>query len=165
MDLARCRFIALSAAAASSAALPAQAATRPTAELGVDAAHFGLRPGSPDDQSHVLQRAIEETARTRAPLAVPPGVYRAGNLKLAPGTHLVGTRGATKLVLTQGPSLLSGMAADHVTLSGLTLDGGGRGMAERQGLVQLERCRSRSWTASSQAPGKTGSFASMPAAK
>ena len=141
MDFARRRFIALPVAAVSSAALPAQAATRPTAELGVDATHFGLRPGSPDDQSRVLQRAIDETARTRAPLAVPPGVYRTANLKLAPGTHLVGARGATKLALTQGPSLLSGMAADHVTLSGLTLDGGSGRLPERRGLVQLERCQ------------------------
>ena len=61
-----------------------------------------------------------------AALISPPGLYRAGNLKLAPGSHLVGTRGATRLVLTQGPSLIWGSAADHVfqdSLSTVTVGG------------------------------------------
>jgi uncharacterized secreted repeat protein (TIGR03808 family) len=143
MDLDRRYFITLAAAATgpSAAASPAAAAGYPTAALGLDATHFGLRPGSSDDQSRVLQRAIDETARTRTPLALPPGDYRVGDLKLATGAQLLGTRGATRLVLTQGPSLVSGIAANHVTLSGLVLDGGGRPLPERAGLVQLEHCR------------------------
>jgi uncharacterized secreted repeat protein (TIGR03808 family) len=145
MDLDRRYFIALAASATGSmaAASPAQAAAGgpPTAALGLDATHFGLRPGSPDDQSRVLQRAIDETARTRTPLAISPGVYRVGNLKLSTGVHLVGARGATRLVHTQGPSLVWGIAADHVTLSGLVLDGGGSPLPERRGLVQLENCQ------------------------
>jgi uncharacterized secreted repeat protein (TIGR03808 family) len=141
MDIDRRHFIALLSASTATLALPnTPAAARPTAELGLDATNFGLRPGSPDDQSGVLQRAIEETARTRAPLALAPGVYRVGNLRLAPGTQLVGTRGATRLVLTQGPSLVWGAGADHVTLSGLTLDGGSLPLPQQRGLVQLERC-------------------------
>ena len=141
MNLDRRRFLSLSAVAASPAVLPAQAAPRQTAEFGLDGSHFGLRPGSPEDQSRVFQRAIDESARTRAPLAIPPGVYRAGDLKLAPGSHLVGNRGATRLLLTQGASLISATAADHVTLSGLTLEGSGWGLPQRRGLVQLERCQ------------------------
>ncbi len=144
MDPSRRRFIALAATAASpiaTAPAPAAAAGQLTSALGVDATHFGLRPGSPDDQSRILQRALDETARTRTPLALPPGVYRVGNLKLSTGAHLVGIRGASKLVHTQGPSLIWGMAADHVTLSGLVLDGGGLPLPERRGLVQLENCQ------------------------
>jgi len=44
-----------------------------------------LRPGSPDDQSRVLQNAIDAAARAQAPLAIAPGIYRAGNLRLAGG--------------------------------------------------------------------------------
>src|ERR1051325_4584325 len=98
----------------------------PISALGVDAAQFGLRPGGPDDQSRALQRALDETARNRSPLAIAPGTYRAGNLKLPPGAQLVGVRGATRLVLTEGPSLLAGAGVDHVTLSGLVIDGGRR---------------------------------------
>src|SRR5262249_61955188 len=92
---------------------------------GTGAGHCGVRPRGPDDQSRVLQRAIDECARARAPLAIASGIYRVGNLKLPSGTQLVGSRGATRLVLTAGPSLLSAVGADHVTLAGLVLDGGG----------------------------------------
>jgi uncharacterized secreted repeat protein (TIGR03808 family) len=147
MDLDRRHLLALTAATAGlgTAATPARAAppaASPVSALGVDASQFGVRPGSPDDQSRALQRAIDETARTRSPLAIPPGVYRAGNLQLPAGAQLVGARGATKLVLTEGPSLFAATGADHVTLCGLTLDGGKRPLPERRGLVQLESCRS-----------------------
>ena len=144
MDMDRRHFIALAASAAGPIAVaspaPAGTASRPTAELGLDATHFGLRPGSPDDQSRVLQRAVDEAARTRTPLAIPPGVYRVGNIELSKGAQLIGTRGATTLALTQGPSLLSGLAADHVTLAGLVLDGGGLPLPKERGLVHLESC-------------------------
>jgi uncharacterized secreted repeat protein (TIGR03808 family) len=42
-------------------------------------------------------------------------------------------------VLTDGPSLLAAEGADHVTLSGLVLDGGKRPLPERRGLVHVER--------------------------
>src|SRR6266478_2106413 len=98
MSLDRRRLLAWTAAAGAVAlSSPAWAAARAGTALGVDAGQFGLRPGSPDDQSRVLQRAIDETARTRAPLAIPPGVYRVGNLQLPAGANLVGVRGASRL--------------------------------------------------------------------
>jgi uncharacterized secreted repeat protein (TIGR03808 family) len=124
--------------------VPAFAATKPApiSALGVDATHFGLRPGSPDDQSRALQRAIDECARTRTPLALPPGVYRAGNVNLADGTHLLGVRGASRLMLADGPSLLAGRGVSHITLSGLVIDGGHRKLPDRRGLVHCEILRS-----------------------
>jgi uncharacterized secreted repeat protein (TIGR03808 family) len=86
-----------------------------------------------------LQRAIEETAKTRQPLALPAGVYRAGNLKLPSGAQIMGVRGATRLVFSDGPSLISAEGADHVTLSGLVLDGGKRPLPDGRGLVHIER--------------------------
>ena len=95
--------------------------------LGVDAAQLGLRAGSADDQSHVLQRAIDQTARARMPLALAPGIYRVGDLRLPAGAQIVGVRGATRLVFTGGPSLADRPSgAEHVTLAGLVLDGGKR---------------------------------------
>jgi uncharacterized secreted repeat protein (TIGR03808 family) len=106
-----------------------------TSALGRDATQYGVRPGSPDDQTKALQRAIDESARAQAPLALPPGVYRTGMLRLQNGTQLTGVRGATKLVFTGGASMLSGEGAGHVGLSNLTLDGGGIPLPERRGLV------------------------------
>ena len=113
------------------AALAAPAKAAPLSTFGLDAAHFGVRPGAPDDQSGALQRAIDQAARTRVPLMLAPGVYRAGGLTLPAGAQLAGVRGATRLILTHGPSLLSAEHADTVSLSGLTLDGGGQTLPRR----------------------------------
>ena len=132
----------LTLAAAASAILPAgAAAAAPISALGLDGAQFGLRPGGPDDQSRTLQRAIEAAANARAPLALAPGVYRVGNLRLPAGAQLVGVRGQTRLVFTEGPSLISGEGADHFTLTGLVLDGVRRRLPERRGLVHIENAR------------------------
>src|SRR6266852_5607336 len=126
MDIDRRRLMALTAATlgtgASSPAMAAPAAP-PVSALGLDASQFGLRPGNPDDQSRALQRAVDETARTRTPLAMAPGVYRVGNIKLPSGTRIVGARGATRLMLAEGSSLFTTQGTEHVTLSGLDLDG------------------------------------------
>ncbi len=94
-----------------------------------------MRAGSPDDQTNVLQRAIDDAARAQVPLALPPGVYRTGMLRLQNGTQLVGVRGATKLVFVGGASMLSGEGTNSVGLTGITLDGGGIKLPDRRGLV------------------------------
>src|SRR4029453_5196467 len=113
---------------------PARAAPPPSA-LGRDVTQYGVRPGSPDDQTAKLQRAIDEAARAQVPLALPPGVYRTGMLRLQSGTQLGGGRGATKLVFTGGRSMLQGEGAGSVGLTGITFDGGGIALPERRGLV------------------------------
>jgi len=120
----------------------AVALTVPLSAYGIDAAQFGVRPGALDDQSRALQRAIDQAARTRAPLILVPGVYRAGDLRLSDGAQLLGVRGATRLVLTRGPSLLSAEAGDHITVSGLVLDGGGQPLQQNRGLVHLVASKS-----------------------
>jgi uncharacterized secreted repeat protein (TIGR03808 family) len=135
MDLDRRHFIAAAATGTASLALPAAAA--PLSAYGLDAAHFGVRPGAAGDQSGALQRAIDQAAQKRVPLVLAPGVYRAGNLTLPAGSQLSGVRGSTRLILTRGPSLLSAERAETVTLSGLVLDGGGQPLPEGRGLVHF----------------------------
>jgi uncharacterized secreted repeat protein (TIGR03808 family) len=138
MDVDRRHLLAasaLSAAGAIAAAPEAARAAQPILTLGRDASQYGVRPGSPDDQTRALQRAIDEAARAEIPLVLPPGVYRTGQLRLSRGTQLVGVRGATKLVFTGGPSMLLGEGADGFTLSSLTLDGGGIALPARRGLI------------------------------
>ncbi|NVO16260.1 MAG: hypothetical protein HXX10_19690, partial [Rhodoplanes sp.] len=88
--------LAAGAAATFVATAPADAQPRPpragagggpVSAFGVDAATLGVRPGSPDDQTAVLQRALERTAAAGAPLALPPGVYRVGGVGLPDGAR------------------------------------------------------------------------------
>ena len=138
MDVNRRHLIGASAAGVAGALAVAPDAARAaplTSMLGRDATQFGVRPGSPDDQTRALQRAIDEAARAQVPLALPPGIYRTGLLRLSNGTQLVGVRGATKLVFNGGASMLQGEGANHVGLSGITLDGSGIALPARRGLV------------------------------
>jgi uncharacterized secreted repeat protein (TIGR03808 family) len=136
MDLNRRHLLGASVAGALAASSDALAST-----LGRDATQYGVRPGSLDDQTRALQRAIDEAARAQVPLVLPPGVYRTGPLNLQNGSQLLGMRGATRLVFTGGPSLLQGEGAGHVGLSGLAFDGGGIALPARRGLIHLRGSR------------------------
>jgi uncharacterized secreted repeat protein (TIGR03808 family) len=126
----------VSGAAGALAMSPDAARAAPlTSVLGRDATQYGVRPGSPDDQTKALQRAIDESARAQAPLALPPGVYRTGMLRLQNGTQFVGVRGATRLVFNGGASMISSEGAGSVGLANITLDGGGIPLPTRRGLV------------------------------
>ena len=141
MDVNRRHFLAAGAAGAIAPSPEAARAAQPISTLGRDATQYGVRPGSVDDQTKALQRAIDEAARAEVPLALPPGIYRTGQLRVGRGTQLVGVRGATKLVFTGGPSMLLGEGADGLTLSGITLDGGGVALAPRRGLIHCLAAR------------------------
>jgi uncharacterized secreted repeat protein (TIGR03808 family) len=138
MDVNRRHLIGASAAgiAGALAVSPDAARAAPlTSALGRDVTQYGVRPGSPDDQTRNLQRAIDEAARRQVPLALPPGVYRTGMLRLQSGSQLVGVRGATKLIFNGGASLLQGEGTDSIGLHGLTLDGSSIPLPTRRGLV------------------------------
>lgn len=136
MDVNRRHLIGASAVAGALAMSPDSARAAPlTSALGRDATQYGVRPGSPDDQTRALQRAIDEAARAQVPLALPPGVYRTGMLRLSSGSQLIGVRGATKLVFTGGASMFSGEGASSIGLANVTLDGGGIPLPTRRGLV------------------------------
>jgi uncharacterized secreted repeat protein (TIGR03808 family) len=138
MDVNRRHLIGASAAGAVGAlvAAPDTAGAAPlTSTLGRDATQYGVRPGGPDDQTKVLQRAIDDAARAQVPLALPPGVYRTRMLRLQNGTQLVGVRGATKLVFNGGASMLSSEGAGSIGLVNITLDGGSIRLPTRRGLV------------------------------
>lgn len=134
MNPDRRRLLSVSAAALAGAALsrPAEAAAQ---QLGRDAAHYGLRPGSPDDQTRQLQRAIDDSAAAGVPLALPPGQYRTGALRLPNGAQVIGIRGKSRLQFTGGPSLFESQGADGLSLTGLILDGCAIPLPQRRGLV------------------------------
>lgn len=138
MDVNRRHLIGASAAgfAGALAMSPDAARAAPlTSTLGRDAAQYGVRPGSPDDQTKALQRAIDDAARAQVPLALSPGVYRTSMLRLQSGTQLIGVRGATRLIFNGGASMFQGEGANSIGLANMTLDGAGISLPTRRGLI------------------------------
>lgn len=146
MPIDRRNLLALSAitasAPAAAMAMAAPAIAAPLASLGVDARSLGVRAGGGADQTNMLQSAIDQTAGARVPLVLGPGEYRTGELRLPTGTQLVGVRGATRLVFTGGGAVISARGANHVTLSGLVIDGGNKPLPNNGGLVNIAQGRS-----------------------
>jgi uncharacterized secreted repeat protein (TIGR03808 family) len=118
----------------------AQAAAPPPANA-VNATGLGVRIGTDADQSRALQKAIEHAAAKRLPLFLPPGRYRAAELRLPPGVQLFGQGGVTQLVLSRAAPLIIAERADNVALNGLALDGGKIALGERGALIELSRGR------------------------
>jgi uncharacterized secreted repeat protein (TIGR03808 family) len=136
MPINRRHLLRITAAGAGVLATSRRAtAAQPISALGRDATQYGLRPGSLEDQTKILQRAIDEAARAQVPLALPPGVYRISTLRLQNGSQLVGVRGATRLVFVGGASMMTSEGARSLGLDGLVLDGGSIPLPTRRGLV------------------------------
>ncbi|MGB3274226.1 MAG: TIGR03808 family TAT-translocated repetitive protein [Xanthobacteraceae bacterium] len=133
------RAFLTAAAAATLAPQIARAAPLPSA-LGRNAADYGVRANSEANQTRALQRAIDDAARHNAPLALAPGIYRTAKLILPAGARLVGAGLATRLKLADGDALLQGNG-DDIALTDLTLDGGGRPLPPRRGLIHLTQAR------------------------
>ncbi|MDR3419734.1 MAG: TIGR03808 family TAT-translocated repetitive protein [Xanthobacteraceae bacterium] len=147
MNLDRRRlFAALAGAGAAGAASTAgETQAMSPRELGlraeIDAVSLGIRPNAAEDQTQNFQRAIDQAAAARAVLRLPPGVYRAGALTLPPYAAIAGVTGATRIVMTGGPSMMSATGSDYVGVSGLVLDGGNIPLPERHGLLHFVQAR------------------------
>lgn len=139
MGLDRRQFFKISAltTAAPAVTLATPSAAAPMSMLGIDAVQLGVRAGGTVEQTVALQNAIDQTAGARVPLVLGPGEYRASELRLPTGTQIAGVRGATRLTFEGGAGLITARGADHVTLSGLILDGKGKALPEDRGLLQL----------------------------
>jgi uncharacterized secreted repeat protein (TIGR03808 family) len=144
MSIDRRRTLAaLAGAAALGASKKAYAAPvrEATPRAEIDAGAFGLRPNAADDQSSILQRAIEQAAAARAVLRLPPGFYRAGALQLPSYAAVSGVAGATRIVMSGGPSIMSATGSEHVVITGIVLDGAGIPLPERRGLLHVTQGR------------------------
>jgi uncharacterized secreted repeat protein (TIGR03808 family) len=134
-------FAAFAGAASASAAVPATAREATPLRAEIDATSLGVRPNAEADQSAALQHAVEQAAAAGAVLRMPPGLYRAGALRLPPYAIIVGVPGSTRIVMTGGPSLLSSNGSDYVQLSNLVLDGNHVKLMDGHGLVHLTQGR------------------------
>jgi uncharacterized secreted repeat protein (TIGR03808 family) len=103
----------------------------------IDGDSLGLQTNATEDQTKVFQRAIDHAAAARAVLQLTPGFYRTATLRLPPHTAIAGVPGATRIVMSAGPALLMSGSGDHLSISGLTLDGADIPLPDRGGLVDI----------------------------
>jgi uncharacterized secreted repeat protein (TIGR03808 family) len=114
------------------AAMPAQAATRIADLRGtIDGAEFGLRPGAHDDQSSVMQQAIDAAVERGRALFLPGGRYPVANLRLPSGARLVGLPGQTHFVYQGGGGhLIFSENSESIGLEGIHFDGDNKSLGE-----------------------------------
>ncbi len=108
----------------------------------IDAAALGLRPNAAEDQTQAFQHAIDQAAAARTVLRLPPGFYRAGGLQLPPYTAIAGVAGASRIVMSGGPSMISATGSDNIGVTSLVLDGANIPLPERRGLLHFSQGRS-----------------------
>ena len=96
----------------------------------IDADELGVRPGATDDQSTQMQAAIDAAAERGRALFLPGGRYAVSNLRLRPGSRLVGLPGQTRFDYQGGGHLLFAENAHAVGMEGIRFDGGNRALGE-----------------------------------
>lgn len=124
----------------------AQAAAERTQIAGLrgslDGTELGLRPSAEDDQSRVLQQAVNDATKRGKPLFLTAGTYQVSNLKLPDGARLVGVPGRTRLVYGGEGHLFFAENVSHIGLEGLVLDGANQLLGEyTPGLLHFSEVR------------------------
>ena len=84
---------------------------------------LGLAPDDGRDQTAALQAAVDAAAEKDVPLALPPGTYIVSDLRLRPGTRLIGTARATTLAYGGGAAFITADKADAMVIDGIVFDG------------------------------------------
>lgn len=106
--------------------LIASAAFSTLAGRSLAASPAGLRPGSPDDQSDALAKALERAAREGKAVFLEPGTYRIDGAVLPRGgANILGVKGRTRLVTSAPDAILRGDAEASYQLRDLTFEGAG----------------------------------------
>ncbi|WP_169833486.1 glycosyl hydrolase family 28-related protein [Methylobrevis pamukkalensis] len=98
--------------------VPARSETARTELAGLrgsfGAVDHGLAPGASDDQSLVMQQALDRAAREGRPLFLPPGRYLVSNLTMASGVRIIGIPGRSVMVYSGGGRLLTANGVSDV---------------------------------------------------
>ncbi len=102
-----------------------------------------LQPASETDQTAALQALIDGAAERGEGLVLPSGRFLTRELKLHGGSRISGSGAATVLELISGATLFNAAAADDLSLTHLSLDGGHHAPpnSARTGLIAIKSSR------------------------
>ncbi|MDJ1462085.1 TIGR03808 family TAT-translocated repetitive protein [Nitratireductor sp. GZWM139] len=101
----------------------ADAALGRMAAGAASARDFGIDPNSATDQTSALTALLVRASAESIPVFLPPGRYRLSGLPLPRQIRLIGVPGATRLVQERAGAFLTARDSEHLSLSGLALDG------------------------------------------
>jgi len=99
----------------------------------LDAGEQGLAPGSGGNQSKLFSRIAAKAAAQGLPLFLPPGTYQLSNVNLPENAHITGVPGASRIVYAGEGHLFSAENSPSLTLSGISIDGANRWLADYAG--------------------------------
>ncbi len=125
--------LATTAALAPVIAAPARAnGPLVTAQLrgSISGAELGLRPSATDDQSQILQAAINTAAQNDRTLFLAAGQYLVSNISLPARARITGIAGETRLTYTGAGYLVIADGSELVRLTDLVFDGANRPLGE-----------------------------------
>lgn len=104
----------------------------------IDAAEYGVLPGTADNQSKRFEKMLRKAAASDVPVFLPPGTYRLSNIDLPDNTRITGVPGASRIVYTGEGHLFMADGLRRVQLSNIVIDGDNRWLGDYAGaLVQL----------------------------
>jgi uncharacterized secreted repeat protein (TIGR03808 family) len=134
--------LGLGAAATAARAAERRAPSRTAPANAADVAP-NLAPDDSRDQTTLLQAAIDTAAEKDVPLVLAPGKFIVSDLRLRPGTRLIGAARATTLVFAGGAAFVTADKADGLVIEGIAFDGAYKAFdtSRGDGLLMLSRCK------------------------
>lgn len=87
-------------------------------------------PLASDDQSTVMQAAMDKAAAEGKPLYLPPGRYELSNIILPSRLKLMGVPGESRLVYTGGGEMLVAVDGSGISIDGVVIDGANRALGD-----------------------------------
>lgn len=118
----RRHFMAWSSMAALLGTSEAQAATSASLFIKV-AAELGVEPNADRDQSHAMQRLVDELAASGLPIVLPAGRYRFGGVKLSSQSSLFGVPGLSIMLAPPTQPAFECIGKEDVGLRGMVFVG------------------------------------------
>ncbi|SON54828.1 twin-arg-translocated uncharacterized repeat protein [Hartmannibacter diazotrophicus] len=100
--------------------------TRPEASVQLDEA-------ASENQSRVMQEALDRAGEQGKPLFLPAGRYEVSNIRVPAGVRIIGVAGQSRLVYSGGGKLLYAEDSSSIGLEGIVMDGANRALDDPEG--------------------------------